>query len=316
MTFFNIFVITNRLSLMKGRVIISVLAVVLAVFSCRNDTGKPQGFVLADADSVKASVVPVADPLEEIYRNFSSSLEIANLFQLMGVPFSPGYLASSLNANEQTTSFQKALYLGILSADLGYLNMYEKTGTSIDIVSSVKKLADGLNVGQFFDFETIKRISINKSNLDSLLFLSADSYFKMDEYLRKNNRSNLSSIMIVGAWIEAQYFATQVMKQFPGNLLRERIGEQKYFLENLIRIVSPYCDYDREFSEVCGYLRDLSLKYEKVNISYTKGEPSSTVKDGVLVITQTETSMVEMNDELLKEIIEMTAIVRNKLIAN
>ena len=301
---------------MKGRVIILVLAVILAVFSCRNDPGKPEGFVLADADSVKPFVIPVADPLEEIYRNFSSSLEIANLFQVMGVPFSPGYLASSLNANEQTTSFQKALYLGILGADLAYLNMYEKTGSSIEIVSSVKKFSDGLNVGQFFDFETIKRISINKSNLDSLLFLSVDSYCQMDEYLRKNNRSNLSSIMIVGVWIEAQYFATQVMKQYPGNLLRERIGEQKYFLDNLIRIVSPYCDYDKEFTKVCGYLRELSEKYEKVNISFTKGEPSSTVKDGVLVITQTETSMVEMTDEQLKEIIEMTGIVRNKLIAN
>jgi hypothetical protein len=301
---------------MKGRLIISVLAVILAVFSCRNDAGKPEGFVLADADSVKASVIPVADPLEEIYRNFSSSLEITNLLQVMGIPFSPSYLASSLNANEQTTSFQKALYLGILGADLGYLNMYEKTGTSIEIVSMVKKLSDGLNVGQFFDFETIKRISINKSNLDSLLFLSVDSYYKMDEYLRKNNRSHLSSVMIIGVWIEAQYLATQVMKQFPGDLLRERIGEQKYFLDDLIRIVTPYCDYDKEFTKVCGYLRDISGKYEKVNISFSKGEPSSTVKNGVLVVTQTETSMVEMTDDQLKEIIEMTGIVRNKMIAN
>ena len=301
---------------MKVRVFFSVLAVVFAVLSCRNNPEKPEGFVLADADSIKASYTPVADPVEEIYRSFSSSLEIANLFQKMGVPFSPGYLASSLNANEQTTSFQKALYLGILGTDLGYLNMYDKTGTSIDLVSSIKKLSDGLNVGQFFDFETIKRISIDKSNLDSLLFLSVDSYCKMDEYLRKNNRSHLSSIMIVGVWIEAQYFATQVMKQFPGNLLRERIGEQKYFLNDLIRIVTPYCDYDKEYTKVCGYLKDISEKYEKVNISYTKGEPSSTEKDGVLVVTQTETSMVEMTDEQLKEIIEITGIVRNKLIAN
>ncbi len=93
--------------------------------------------------------------------------------------------------------------------------MYEKTGTSIELVSSIKKLADGLNVGQFFDFETIKRLSLNRSNLDSLLYLSVDSYTRMDEYLGRTNRSQLSSLMIIGAWIEAQYFATQVMKQYP-----------------------------------------------------------------------------------------------------
>jgi len=301
---------------MKGRVIISVLAISLAVLSCRNNSAKPEGFVLADMDSLTASANPGVDAMEEIYRNFSSPLEIANLFQVSGVPFSPAYLASSLNANEKTTSFQKALYLGILGADLGYLNMYEKTGTSIELLSSVKKIADGLNVGQFFDFETIKRISLNKSNLDSLLFLSVDSYSRMDEYLRKNNRSQLSAIMIVGVWIEAQYFATQVMKQYPGNLLRERIGEQKYFLEDLVRIVNPYCDTDKEFTTVCSYLRDIASKYENVKISYSKGEPTSSVKDGILVMTQTETSMVEMTDQQLAEIIEMTGIVRNKLIAN
>jgi hypothetical protein len=301
---------------MKGRAIISVLTVVLTIFSCRNNSRKSEEFVLANTDSLTASFNPGFGAMEEIYSNISSPLEIANLFQVMGVPFSPSYLASSLNANEQTTSFQKALYLGILGADLGYLDMYEKTGTSIELVSSVKKIADGLNVGQFFDFETIKRISLNKSNLDSLLFLSVDSYSRMDEYLRKNNRSQLSSIMIVGVWIEVQYFATQVMKQYPNNLLRERIGEQKSFLEDLIRIVTPYCDSDKEFTTVYSYLRDIASKYENVKISYTKGDPSRSEKDGVLVVTQTETSMVEMTDEQLAEIIDITGNVRNKLISN
>jgi hypothetical protein len=301
---------------MKGRVVISVLVIALAVISCRNNPAKSEEFVLANTDSFAASVNPASNAVEEIYRNLSSPLEIANLFQIMGVPFSPGYLASSLNADEQTTSFQKALYLGILGADLGYLNMYEKTGTAIEMVSSVKKLADGLNVGQFFDFETIKRISLNKSNIDSLLFLSVGSYSKMDEYMRKNNRSQLSSIMVVGVWIEAQYFATQVMKKYPNNLLRERIGEQKYFLDDLIQIVTPYCGYDKEFTIVCSYLRDIAAKYESVKITYTKGDPSSSVKDGVLVITQTETSKVEMTDEQLAEINDISGIVRNKLIAN
>jgi len=300
---------------MKGIVAISVLGVLLAVCSCRNNPGESGEFILVNAESFAASVNPGAETVEEIYRNLSSPLEIANLFQVMGVPFSPGYLASSIDANEQTTSFQKALFLGILGADLGYLNMYEKTGTAIELVSSIKKLADGLNVGQYFNFETIKRVSLNKSNIDSLLFLSVDSYSRMDEYLRTNNRSQLSAIMVVGVWLEAQYFSTQVIKQYPNNLLRERIGEQKYFLDDLIKIINPYCDYDREFTAMCGWLKDIASKYENVKIYYTKGEPSSSEKDGRLVVTQTESSMVEMTDEQLARIIEITGIVRNKLIS-
>jgi len=301
---------------MKGRVAISVIGILLAVCSCRNNPGKTGEFTLVNADSLDAPTNPGAESVEETYRNLSSPLEIANLFQVMGVPFSPAYLASSVDANKQTTSFQKALYLGILGADLGYLNMYEKTGTAIELVSSIKKLADGLNVGQYFDFETIKRVSLNKSNIDSLLFLSVDSYSRMDEYLRKNNRSQLSAIMVVGVWLEAQYFSTQVIRQYPNNLLRETIDAQKYFLDDLIKIINPYCDYDREFTAMCGWLKDIASKYENVKITYSKGEPSSSDKDGMLVVTQAETSMVEMTDEQLAQIIEFTGIIRNKLISN
>jgi hypothetical protein len=53
-----------------------------------------------------------------------------------------------------------------------------------------------------------------------------------------------------------------------------------------------------------------------VKITYTKGAPISTEKDGGLVVTQTDTSMVEMTDEQLAEIIEIIGTVRNKLILN
>jgi len=95
-----------------------------------------------------------------------------------------------IDASRLSTNFAKALKLGILGADLGYLNMYEKTGTEIDVLSSIKKLAEGLNVGQFFDFVAIKRLSLNRSNLDSLLFLSQNSYNQIDNISVTRNEAN------------------------------------------------------------------------------------------------------------------------------
>jgi hypothetical protein len=301
---------------MKGIVILSVIFAVLVMSACRNTPKKSEEFVLADADSLSASFTTGAVADEEILRNFSSPIETANLFQVMGVPFTQEYLASSLDANELTSSFDKALSLGILGADLGYLNVYGKTGTSMDLLSSIKKLAEGLRVGQFFDFESIKRLSLNSSNFDSLLYLSIDSYNNIDKYLREDNRSQLSSLMIIGAWIEAQYFATQVMKQHPDDLLRDRIGEQKYFLNSLIRLAAPYCSMNDQFRTLCNYLTNIAAKYDRIKITYTQGNPVSSEKDGGLVITQTEASKVEMTDEQLAEIIEITGNVRNKLIVN
>jgi hypothetical protein len=301
---------------MKGRIFFLVLLVTLASFSCRNSTNKTGDFVFPEADSVPVGEAELlsAEAIAEISRNIASPVEIANLLQSMDVPFSPEYLATSIDPNKQTTAFDKALALGILGADLGYLNMYEKTGSVIDILSSIKKLAEGIRVGQFFDFETIKRLSLNKSNLDSLLFLSIDSYTQIDKYLRDDNRGQLSALMIIGVWIEGQYLATQVVKQYPSQTLKDRIGEQKIILNDLIMLASPYCGRDAEFDKLCQVLQLVKDSYKDIRITYTIGDPVSVEKDGGLVVTQTETSQVEMTDEQLTGIIEVIRNIRDELI--
>jgi hypothetical protein len=303
---------------MKGRSFLFFVLLAFASFSCRNTSNNNSQFVFPEADTIPIGEAEKlsTEAIEEIAKNISSPVEIANLLQALAVPFSPDYLASSIDANKQTTSFDKAFTLGILGADLGYLNMYEKTGSSIDILSSIRKLAEGIRVGQFFDFETIKRLSLNKSNLDSLLYLSINSYTQIDEYLRGDNRGQLSALMIIGVWIEGQYLATQVITEYPDPVLRDRIGEQKIILNDLIMLANPYCERDPEFGELCKYLQEIKEKYREIRITYTLGEPVSREVDGALVVDQTETSVVEMTNEQLAGIVEITKNVRNKLIAN
>jgi len=302
---------------MKGRVFF-LLLVVLFGFSCRNSNPKTTEFVFPKSDSVPVSEAEKLSPeaIADISKNISSPVEIANLLQNLQVPFSQNYLAASIDANRQSTSFDKALKLGILGADLGYLNMYEKTGSSLDVLSSIRKLAEDIKVGQFFDFESIKRLSQNKSNLDSLLFISIDSYNKIDTYLRSDDRGQLSALMIIGVWIEGQYLATQVAASYPDKMLTDRIGEQKIILNDLLLLISPYCNRDPEFTSLCKDMQDIKDKYRDIRISYTQGEPVSVEKDGGLTIKQTETSVVTMTPEQLKDVIDITKNIRDRLILN
>ena len=287
-------------------------------FSCRNSKSKTSEFVFPQSDSVPVSEAEKLSPeaIADISKNISSPVEIANLLQTLQVPFSQSYLAESIDANRQSTNFNKALKLGILGADLGYLNMYEKTGSSLDVLSSIRKIAEDIKVGQFFDFESIKRLSKNKSNLDSLLFISIDSYNKIDNYLRGNDRGQLSALMIIGVWIEGQYLATQVVNQYPDKILADRIGEQKIILNDLLLLISPYCNHDSEFTSLCKDMLDIQDKYRDIRITYTQGNPVSVEKDGGLTIKQTETSVVTMSEDQLNAIIEITKNIRDKLILN
>ena len=301
---------------MIGKFSILLTMSALLLFSCNSRTNRSGEFVFPDADSIPLSEAEKLsdEAIDDISRNISSPVEIADILQRMDVPFTTSYLASGIDATRLSTSFDRALKLGILGADLGYLNMYEKTGTSVDLLSSIKKLADGINVGQYFDFEAIKRLSLNRSNLDSLLFISTSSYNEIDRFLRENGRGQLSALMITGVWIEGQYLATQVLKQYPDSILRNRVGEQKVILNDLIMLLAPYCNSGDEYKDLCRLMSDMRQLYRDVTITYTIGEPVMMEKDGALVVVQTDESNVDMTDDQLNGIIAVSEKIRNELI--
>lgn len=253
------------------------------------------------------------ETMENIIQNVSSPIEMASLIKSTNVPFSQRILSSTEFVGDYNTSYRKALSLGVFGADLGYLNIYEKTGSAITHLSSIKTLSDGLKIGQFFDFSTLKRLASSSNNLDSLIFISINSFNRMDEYLRENNRSNISTLLVTGVWIEGLYLATQIQKENPNKELAERIGEQKLFLNDIILLLSLFKS-DKNFQNLITDIESLKALYKDVSISYEVGEPEMVEKDGRLVIVQHETSIVKISDEQLKEIIKETEIIRNKIV--
>lgn len=253
--------------------------------------------------------------INEILESFSSPVEMAALIEDLGVPFSKKYLASPEDADDYDTNFKKAIGLGVLSADLGYLNVYGKTAEIIHYLSVIKSIADELNIGQFFDFQTLKRLATNNDNMDSLMFLSVNSFHQMDEHLRKNNRSNLSALVVTGVWMEGLYLATQIAKNEPSIELRDRIGEQKMILTDLYKILEVYQSQDKNFEKLVQDFQEINKVYEPVLITFEDGETRTVEIDGRIVVIQEDKSIVHMSDEQLNKIIAVIEKIRNKLIS-
>jgi len=296
--------------------VLSLLLFLILVSSCRTSVDNSEQNINAMQDSsISAMEIEVSEEaLVEIVANIASPIEMAALMNRLSVPFSKEYLASTGSVNDLNTNFQMAYKLGIFGADLGYLNMYEKSSAAVEYISTIKTLADGLRVGQFFDYTTLKRLATNNQNLDSLMFLSVHSYNEIDTYLRETpGRSYLSSLMITGLWIEGLYLITQVAKEYPYPDISERIGEQKIILTDLLDVLNLY-KKNLSFNELIQDFETLNVEFKKINITYEIGEPETIEKDGRLVLIQNETSNVEITDEQLNSIIEKTNKIRNKLI--
>jgi hypothetical protein len=263
-------------------------------------------------DEAEAGELQISsETMNDIIQNIASPIEVAALISSMNIPFSTSYLADPESLSTNTTSFEMAYSLGALSADLGYLNMYQKTGTAVNYLSSINRLADALQIGQFFDFATIKRLATTSSDLDSLMFISINSFNNMDDYLRETDRSNLSALMISGVWMEGLFLATQVAVQNSNEDLKTMIGEQKTILNDLLLILNNY----KNIPAIEGYIADfekIKSAYADVKITYEKGEPETIEKDGMMMVVQSETSHVIMDDPTLRLIIETTKEIRNR----
>lgn len=293
--------------------VLAVAAFLASSCTCSTNNDKAAALFQTTDSSVTGGALELdKGAMEDLVQNIGSPIETAELIKSMGVPFSQKLLAPTKTDNFNTSN-SKALNLGVFAADLGYLNMYGKTSSVLSFITAIKTLADGINVGQFFDFNTLKRLATNNENIDSLIFISTHNFNVMDEYLRKNKRSNLSALMVAGVYVEGLYLTTQVAKAKPSKKLAENIGEQKVIFDQLLLILKNY-QKDAYFANLISELESIKKDFNQVEITIKPGEPKSVEKNGMLTIVQTETSIVNISDETLNSIISKTESVRNKLI--
>jgi len=296
-------------------IIAFVALMVQGLTSCNSCNRKTDGFDISELFHEGEGELQVnPSVIEDMVGNIASPIEMASLVKSLDIPFSQRHLSSAKNVSRFNTSHEKAFNLGIFGCDLGYLNMYGKVSLVLDYISAIKNLADGINVGQFFDFNTLKRLATNNQNVDSLVHISQQSFNKMDRYLQKNNRSNLSVLMVAGVWVEGLYLSAQFLKERPNERrLAESIAEQKLMLDQLILVLNNF-NREQYIANLITELNTIKDLYDGIKITIEIGEPKAVEVDGMLTIVQTETSTVHYTEEQMQVIIAQSEIVRNKLI--
>jgi hypothetical protein len=289
-----------------------ILCFPIAMFaSCSScNHGNSTDLLIPDSILFKEENQVSAEAMQNIVENISSPIEIAALIKNSGVPYTRSYLAPTDKVSQYSASFQHAFVLGIFGADLGYLNMYQKTSAMLDYLSAIKTLSDAIKIGQFFDFSTLKRLSTNNTNLDSLVYISLHNFNQMDKYLRENNRGSMSSLMISGAWIEGMYILTQVVKEKPTKELTDWVANQQVFLGDILSILKSYTR-DPQYNDLYADFERIKEAYSGVSITYEQAEPEVVEQDGMQMIVQKDKTIINMSDETLKKIIETIADVRN-----
>lgn len=267
-------------------------------------------------ESAKNSDIEISsESMNAIIESIPSPVEIAMIIKSSGTGFDESLINSQSNTEFYNSDKSKALSIGIYSGDLGYINIYEKSFLTVNYLATIKKLADDISIGQFFDFDMIKRLASNNDKMDSLIYLSTLNFNKMDAFLRSQKRTNMSILMVTGTWLEGFYIATQNYQAGKNPQLMDWIGNQKIIIDQLMLGLQAFRN-DPYFQQIVSELTELKSIYEKITITYEYHAPESVEVDGRLVIVDKSTSKVNVTAEQVDQICSIIKQIRSKLIIN
>jgi hypothetical protein len=293
--------------------ILMAVALLLQLSACQHGN-RIEATDLTNDSLIEAAIRLDNQVIGEMISSVPNPVEMSSLLQKSGVIYSQGLLNPSNNINNYNTNLKRALNLGVYGTDLVYMNIYDRTISTLRYLSNVRDLAASLRVEQFFDYETLNRLSENSRNIDSVLYITNSGFDNMSRYLISQGRGNLAVLISYGTWIESLYIATHVQTVPPNReTINIRIGEQKKVLDNIILLLNTYRQ-DPNFVEITEDLMRLKKEFDKVTISYIYREPTIEEIDGMVVLVDNSRSEVNISDGTIQSIAQVVKEIRNKII--
>jgi hypothetical protein len=204
----------------------------------------------SDTQSRDDAASEIMESKDDVIREVSdyplpTSFEVTTLLVDAGASYILDLCNHVDNVDRYINLKSKALNLGVYGADLSYAATYKQTQETMQYLDASAKLIDELQIGSF-DESLVNKVEANIDNVDSLITLISDSFYRTYEYLTTNEQDELSILVMAGSWIEALYITTQISIISADNTeIVEIINEQSTSLDKLLEIMIPVSDSEQ-----------------------------------------------------------------------
>lgn len=279
---------------------VGAFAFAAITYNCSGGETKTEEQILSE-NNKKTDVQINKAVFDEMIQSLPQPIEIANIITKAEMPFSKEMLVPSENSDKYPDKYYQSMAFGAYGVDLGYINLNDKKLYVIEYLEAIKNLSEQLKVEQFFDFQTLYELNSNRHNADSLIHISTRNFNRIDEFLREQNRGELSVLMLIGAWTEGMYMFGKLYKKEANEDLLKRIGEQKVVFENIVLILDKLSTIGH-FKKVKTDITTLKKSYDNVQISYEYHQPETKEVNGELVIidkTETKVAITKEDADLV-----------------
>jgi hypothetical protein len=234
-------------------------------------------------EAPKDSVVIAPEVLNDLVSAIPSPVELSTVLMSSGAGYDEGLLNPVSNVDKYSIATEKAFNLGIYGADLAYINNNGKIVSSLNVLSCLKGLADDLRIGHVFDMATLKRLCTNNKNVDSLIYISTSNFNAINEHLRSTGRSDLSVLIMCGAWVEGMHIAADAYTSMPAEELKHIIAEQKLVMDKLSVLLGAFPS-DAYFTKLAADMAKVKAEYDRIEVKQEYRPPTKKVVNGRLVV--------------------------------
>lgn len=249
---------------MKKTLYIGLILISIITFSCGE--GEKSDDLIVEEAEVSSATKHVNFSAQNVFNTLPDKKLVLDLIEKNRLEYNPDFLNDPNYVSKYTVEFYKAINLGIYGTDLTISSTFDQTQESMVFLKCVNVLAGSLGVSGAFDQRMFDRIQGNDSNKDSVLQIITDSFKKVDDILKNNNRSGTSAVILAGCWIEGLYVSCQMAEVVNAESIIKTILSQKESLKNLILLVeSVSLQKDELF--VLEELKNLHKLYEVAETS-------------------------------------------------
>ena len=237
------------------------------------------------------------------------------LIKTAGASYDESLLNPVSNTEKYNTNLKMALNLGIYSTDLSYASLFDQTQATLNYINAAKKMADGLEILDAIDEQTINRLEENINNRDVIIDIISETLLNSTSFLEDRGLQSTSAIILVGGWIEGLYIATNLVPanaDLNNDKLVERIVDQKLSMNIVINLL----ENNRESVEVQTVLNDVrSLKdiFDRITIEQSEITPVEDPKTNVTTLKSE--SKITITREIFNDLKKQIIAIRTRYIS-
>jgi len=307
----------NRKPLLFGRIFLLLFLMLGMILTGCNLGKKSEGEGSGDFEAsgtLDAETQEQLNTAKRIFYSLPSPLETAMLIKNAGAAYNEELMNPVSNSSRYITSKSKALNLGIYSTDLSYASLFDQSQATLDYIGAAKEMADGLNILDAINEETVTQLEEQINNRDAIIDIISETLMNSSAFLKENDLEGTASVVLVGGWVEGLYIATNLVNEndLEDNKLVERIVDQKLSLDIIVNLLESSPE-DADAQAVLEDVLTLKTIFDKITID--QGEVTAVEDPETNVTTLKSESSIKITNRVFTELKTKVIEIRNSYIS-